>query len=99
MAYKRAARVVFAGGGAKRALEVARREAAGWIEARAAEDVAADAAPLKGADLVVALDSAAEAAVRRAAPCVRIRRLELETRGGDAAAALAREIRAKKGGL
>lgn len=99
MAYKRAARVVFAGSGAALAMQAARREAGGWIEARAVEAGGPDASLLAWADLVVALDAEAEAAARRAPPSARIRRLKADLPGGDAAAALAREVRAMVGGL
>lgn len=100
MSYKRAARILFVGEGglAARADAVARRVGAGWIEPRSLtpDAAAADAPLLAWADLVVTLDAAADAAMRRAATSARIRRAQI---CGEAEAALEREIRGIVGGL
>ncbi|HSO08316.1 MAG TPA: 5-formyltetrahydrofolate cyclo-ligase [Pelomicrobium sp.] len=101
MGYKRAARILFVGSGEWPALAAAaaRRAGGGWVEARVAatRDVADDAQALAWADLVVTLDAAADAAVRREGPAARVRRADSDAR--DAKAAIEREIEGIVGGL
>lgn len=100
MGYKRAVRILVVGSGERlaAALAAARGAGRGWIEARGAApgDVAGDPQDLAWADLVVALDAAAEAAVRNERPAARLRRA---AGGGGGAAAIEREIEGIVGGL